>query len=68
MEEFYREIQHLREENKVLKANEAVLLRDVETCTEEAKKYKKGYKEVKSTNKVLEKELREVDLSTKSRD
>ena len=68
MEEFYREIQSLREENKVLKANEAVLLQDVETCTEKAKQYKKSYKEVKSTNRILEKELREVNLKTRKMD
>lgn len=60
IEEFYREIYLLREENKVLKASEVALAKDIEMISQERDIFRQDYKDMKQANKILEKELRSV--------
>jgi len=60
IEEFYREIYLLKEENKALRTAEVSLNREIEVLREERERARGDYKEMKYANKVLEKELNEL--------
>ena len=60
-----KEIQLLGEENRILKVSESRLHRELNATIEEKERFKQDYRELRQTNKTLEKDLRELDGKVK---
>ena len=55
-----KEIDLLHEENRILKVSESRLNRELNAVREEKDRYRQDYRDLRQTNKTLEKDLREV--------
>lgn len=62
MNELEREILNVKDENTILRTNEAHLAKELDVLKDERDQYKRDYKALKQVNKNLEKDLREVNL------
>lgn len=60
IEKLSKEVQLVNEENRILKTSETRLNRELNSIRDEKERYRADYRELRETNKTLEKDLKEV--------